>query len=326
VKVPYPLKKASAHPEVKTVLAMGQLKVGTGKVFCYSRRAMPAKRKARGPTITLAGSGNLAQVLGPALHSAGYGIHAVAFRDNPSSKKRAAALARRVGARPVALESRPTSDITWLCHTDDALPEIALRLGRQPGWKGKIVFHSSGALGSDVLAPLRRAGAHAASLHPMMTFVPGITPHLKNVPFALEGDSQAVAVARRIVTRLGGEALAIKKDRKALYHALGSFSSPLVVSTLVTAERVGQGAGLTRGQTRKIIRPILEQTLKNYLERGGAAAFSGPIRRGDLNTVRSHLRELQRMPEAREVYRALVRSALRELPAKNARELAKIVG
>ena len=77
------------------------------------------------------------------------------------------------------------------------------------------------------LSPLKRKGANTASLHPMMTFVPGATPRMEEVPFAVEGDSRAVAVARRIVRDLGAESFAIKKAAKPLYHALGSFSSPL---------------------------------------------------------------------------------------------------
>jgi predicted short-subunit dehydrogenase-like oxidoreductase (DUF2520 family) len=160
----------------------------------------------------------------------------------------------------------------------------------------------------------------------MMTFVPGIQPRLRGVPFAVEGDRRAVAEAKRIVTKLGGQVFTIRKDAKVLYHALGSFSSPLLVATLVTAERVGRGAGLSRDQTRRLIAPILQQTLTNYLERGAAAAFSGPIKRGDLSTVRRHLRELRHVPEALGVYRALVRSALRDLPAKNLRALAELIG
>jgi predicted short-subunit dehydrogenase-like oxidoreductase (DUF2520 family) len=287
---------------------------------------MPAKTKAPTATIALIGSGNLAQALGPALRSAGYRITTVAGRNTAASLKRAAALARKLGATAIRLEDAgPQADIIWVCHTDDALARTARRLARKPGWKSKIVFHSSGALSSEVLAPLQRAGAHTASLHPMMTFVPGTTPRMKDIPFAVEGDRQAVTVARGIAARLGAEVFAIRKSNKVLYHALGSFSSPMIVATLVTAERVGLGAGLGREQTRKIIGPILEQTLNNYQKRGAAAAFSGPIKRGDLETVRRHLRDLKRVPEAREVYRSLVRSALRDLPAKNQRRLSRLL-
>jgi len=97
------------------------------------------------------------------------------------------------------------------------------------------------------------------------------------------------------------------------------------VATLVTAERVGRAAGLTVPQTRKAMAGILQQTLNNYLQRGPAAAFSGPIKRGDLDTIRRHLAELKRVPGAREVYRALVKSALRDLPAARKDELRRLM-
>jgi predicted short-subunit dehydrogenase-like oxidoreductase (DUF2520 family) len=223
-------------------------------------------------------------------------------------------------------EAVPEADIIWLCHTDDALAETARRLAKSGSWRGKMALHSSGALTSDVLAPLRRAGASVASLHPMMTFVTGTVPTMAEVPFAVEGDGRAVAAAKRVVKDLGAQVFELKKQSRVLYHALGSFSSPMVVAALVTAERVGKAAGLTEKQTRAIMAPILRQTLANYLAGGAAAAFSGPIRRGDLETVRRHLKELRRVPAALEVYRALVRSALLDLPSVRKKELLKLLG
>ena len=277
-------------------------------------------------TITLIGAGNLAQALGPALKAAGYRIDFVAARQTASSRRRAAMLARMLGARTQPLnDAGPDSDILWICHTDDALAETARRLARKPGWQGKIVFHSSGALSSDVLAPLKRKGASAASLHPMMTFVPGATPRMDEVPFAIEGDSRALTMARKIVRDLGAEAFPVSKAAKTLYHAFGSFSSPLLVAALATAERVGRASGLSASQTRRVMAPIVRQTLKNYQERGAAAAFSGPIKRGDLNTVLRHLKELKRVPGASEVYRALVKSALMDLPSAKRKELNRLL-
>jgi predicted short-subunit dehydrogenase-like oxidoreductase (DUF2520 family) len=285
-----------------------------------------SRRRAAKPAITLIGAGNLAYALGPALRAAGYAIDAVAARETASSRRRAAMLARNVGAKTVPLaQATPNSDILWICHTDDALAETARLLARKPGWKNKIVFHSSGALSSDVLAPLKRKGASTASLHPMMTFVPGATPRMDEVPFAVEGDSRAVAVARRIVRDLGAEAFPIRKAAKTLYHALGSFSSPLLVAALATAERVGRASGLSASQTRRVMGPIVRQTLKNYQERGAATAYGGPMKRGDINTVLRHLKELQRVPGAGEVYRALVKSALIDLPGARKKELMRIL-
>ena len=285
-----------------------------------------AATRVRKPVITLIGAGNLAQALGPALKAAGYRIDFVAARQTASSRRRAAMLARILGARTQPLnDAGPDSDILWICHTDDALSDTASLLARKPGWKNKIVFHSSGALSSDVLAPLKRKGAHTASLHPMMTFVPGATPRMEEVPFAVEGDSRGAAAARKIVRDLGAEAFSIRKAAKTLYHALGSFSSPLLVAALATAERVGRASGLSASQTRRVMGPIVRQTLKNYQERGAATAYGGPMKRGDINTVLRHLKELQRVPGAREVYRALVKSALIDLPGARKKELMRIL-
>ncbi|HLJ91103.1 MAG TPA: DUF2520 domain-containing protein [Candidatus Angelobacter sp.] len=272
--------------------------------------------------ITIVGAGNLAQVLAPALQEVGYSIDAVVVRDRAESRRRASALARKLRTRALPLnEASPVSDsdIVWLCHTDDAITATARLLAKRPGsrWKGKVVLHSSGALTSDALAPLRSLGASVASLHPMMTFVPGAAYRLAKVPFAVEGDRRAIGVARQIAKALQAEIFTIGKESKVFYHALGSFSSPLLVAVLITAEQVARAAGLSVPQMKKTVRPLVQQTIQNYFEKGAAAAFSGPIRRGDVETVRRHLSHLSKIPEAREVYRALVHSALLHLPAKN---------
>jgi len=132
-------------------------------------------------------------------------------------------------------------------------------------------------------------------------------------------------VARQVAKALKADIFQIKKSAKVLYHALGSFSSPMLVATLVTAERIGRAAGLSQKQLRKLMGPILCQTLHNYLQSGAAAAFSGPVKRGDVNTIRGHLCELAKVPEAGDVYRALIRSGLKELPSRNKAALLKLL-
>jgi predicted short-subunit dehydrogenase-like oxidoreductase (DUF2520 family) len=289
-------------------------------------RQMAAQALKKAKHVTLVGAGNLAQALGPALKAAGYQIDAVAGRALPRSRRRTAALAKKLGVKAVSLrEFEIASEIVWLCLADDSLAEVSGLLAQHDGWKGKTVFHSSGALTSDVLLPLKRAGATIASLHPMMTFVAGFIPRMKGVPFAVEGDLQAISVARQIARAFQAEIFEIKKEAKVLYHALGSFSSPMVVATLATAERVGRAAGLSANQVRKMMQPILQQTIQNYLQKGAAAAFSGPLKRGDLNTVRSHLKNLRKVPGASDVHRALARSALIDLPSKNKQQLLELL-
>ena len=278
----------------------------------------------RSTSIALVGSGNLAAALAPALKAAGYRIDEIVARNAAGSRQRARRLARQVEARAVTLEkARLQADVIWFCVTDDAIASAARSLAAGAEWRGKIALHSSGALTSDELVSLRRRGAAVASLHPMMTFVHGTAPSLAGVAFAVEGDPAAVRKARRIARALKGSVLTLRKDAKVLYHSVGSFSSPMVIAALATAERVARAAGIPARQAAAIMHPIVRRTIENYLERGAAAAFSGPITRADLNTIRRHLDALEKVPAARQAYVALVRSALLSLPVRNRKAVEK---
>lgn len=278
----------------------------------------------RKPSIAIVGAGNLARTLAPALRRARYCVTDVVVRDREESRRRGRALANAVGARLSTIATADlAADVLWICVTDDAISATARKLASL--WRGRVAFHSSGALTSDVLAPLRRHGAAVASVHPMMTFVGSGAPSLAGVSFAVEGDPAAVRLARRIVTTLSGKAFSIPPRGKTLYHAMGSFSSPLVVATLAMAERIGQAAGVPKKEIPRIIAPILAQTLKNYSMGGAAKAFSGPIVRADLDTVRRHLQALRKLPAARETYLALARSAVEYLPVRDRSALRKLL-
>lgn len=262
-----------------------------------------------------------------ALAKAGYRVNEIISRDTLSSQRRAREIARSTRSFSTTLKTANLdSDLIWFCVPDREIAIAARALLHSSEWKGKVVFHSSGALASDELNVLRRRGAAVASVHPMMTFVPGSIPSLKGVAFALQGDARAIRAARRVTRDLGGEAVPLSKASKIAYHALGGFSSPLLVAMLATAEQVARAAGLSTAQARKIMLPIVKQTLANYSALGPAGAFSGPIVRGDVPIVREHLRALQKIPVAREVYVALARAALQYLPARNRKKLKKLLG
>src|ERR1700683_5478463 len=171
------------------------------------------------PRITIGGAGNLASALAPSLHGAGYEIDQIISRGGTASLRRARRLAREVGASTVAAShAQIRSEVVWFCVPDAAIAAAAESLAASANWTGKVALHSSGALASDELAVLRRRGAAVASVHPLMTFVPGSRPSLAEVPFAIEGDSAALQLARRIVKNLGGNAYSIRKEDKGAYH------------------------------------------------------------------------------------------------------------
>jgi len=276
---------------------------------------------ARKLRITIVGPGRLGTALALELSRAGYAIPEIVSRRTASSRRKARALAKLVGARSVtASDALLNADLIWFCVPDRAIAAAAGELARFP-WKGKVAFHSSGALSSRELLKLRSRGAAVASVHPFMTFVRGAVPSLKGVPIAVEGDAAALRASRQIARSLSAELFSIREAQKSAYHAWGAFTSPLVVSLLVTAERVARAAGHSAAQARRRMLPIIAQTLANYARLGPAGAFSGPLVRGDVDVVRRHLQALRRFPEAAEAYRALSKSALRHLPVQSRRQI-----
>ncbi len=276
------------------------------------------------PVITLIGAGNLASALAMALHAAGYRIDEIVSR--PSSRQRAERLARSVRARVVAGSNATLSaDIIWFCVNDDAIRDCAFEYAPKTHWKGKIGLHSSGALGSDELRALKRRGAAVASVHPMMTFVTGKAASMKGIAFALEGEARAVQAAQAITRDLGGHPFQIRKENKVLYHAMGAFCSPLVIALLATGEKVARQAKVPPAELQRVIQPILQRTLENYVRQGAAASFSGPINRGDVATVRKHLAALKKLPQARQIYLAVARAAVGALPVRNKAQLERLL-
>jgi len=277
------------------------------------------------PRVAIVGAGNFGTALAIALQRAGYSIEAVIARSRGGSLKNAQRLAQRVGARASTDLSEVRAGLIWFCVPDAEIARAARLLGKKIEWKGRVALHSSGALKSDELDAWRRRGVAVASVHPLMTFVRGSRPALAGVPFAVEGDAAAVRVARRVVGDLGGCAYSIRKKDKAAYHAWGTFASPLLTALLATTEQVAASAGVNRKVAKQRMIPILQQTLANYATLGAAGAFSGPIVRGDVDTVKRHLRVLRARPAARKVYLELARAALRYLPAKNKKSLKRIL-
>jgi predicted short-subunit dehydrogenase-like oxidoreductase (DUF2520 family) len=273
------------------------------------------------PNIAIVGAGNLGTALAVALREAGYRIESVIARSLENSIARARRLARQTGARVVLDAGEVKARVLWLCVPDGEIARAAVSLAEGFQGRGKLALHSSGALGSEILEPLRRKGVAVASVHPLMTFVRGSRPSLVGVSFAIEGDPVAVRAARAIVRDLGGESYAISQKEKNAYHAWGTFASPLLTALLATTEEVAGLAGVSKKPARERVLPILLETVKNYGKFGAAAGFSGPIVRGDVETVRRHLEALRTAAVPRQVYVALARAALEYLPAKNKKTL-----
>ncbi len=232
-------------------------------------------------------------------------------------------LAHALAAAGVPLDDHQ-ADIIWLCVPDAAIAGVTKRLVAR-GLKSKIVVHSSGALSSEVLAPARAAGAAIASIHPMMSFATRTPVPLQAVPFAVEADAGTRRVLNALVRRMGGRPFAVSAAHKALYHAVGVLASPLLVSHLAAAQEAALLAGFSPRKARELIEPIVRATVDNFFLRGAGKSFSGPIARGDVETIRLHLRAVHPHPMLAGMYRSLALYALEAIPGSGKKKLHRLL-
>jgi predicted short-subunit dehydrogenase-like oxidoreductase (DUF2520 family) len=180
---------------------------------------------------------------------------------------------------------------------DDSIPPaaelLAVLLKTSPA--RRIALHTSGALSSDVLNPLRSAGFAAGSLHPLVSISDSRSGAelLTHAFFSVEGDPAAARVGRSIVRSLGSESFTIDSRRKALYHAAAVIASPHMTALFDIAVEMLVRCGLSTTRARRILLPLIESTLANLATQDPARALTGTFKRGDVATVRRHLAAME---------------------------------
>ena len=277
-------------------------------------------------TVALIGAGRVARGLGARLREAGWRIGAVVAREIPSA--RGAVRAIRGGTACAGLTRRVLdASVILLAVPDDALAGVAAKLESVGGEElaRKVVLHTSGALTAAVLEPVAKRGAWTGVIHPMQTFGARARPRLESVLFGIEGHPQALRVIRKMVSSLGGEAARIDSRRKAQYHAAGTMAAAHVLTSMEAAVQLMLGAGLRRREATRALLRLTRQVLENQEMLGPRGAWTGPLSRGDLDTVRLHWEALGDYPtEFREAYAAMSRLAARILAEQPDALLARL--
>ncbi len=275
-------------------------------------------------TVSIIGAGRVGRTLGRELRRRGWRVGAVLSR----SMRAARAAVRDIGGGTAHADISAAAldaDLILITAPDRAIGAVARQLAAgahlrvRPGHSGKgrpaglplrqkTVLHTSGAVDHTALAALARQGAGVASMHPMQTFSRGATPNLKGVVFGIEGDARAVRVAQQIARSLGGVPVRIDSRRKVEYHTAGGFAAPHLLAVIETGTRILMSAGLTRAQATRGLMNLARQTLDNIERNGPRAAWTGPLSRGDFETVARHVKMLRKFPrEVREAYNVLTR-------------------
>jgi predicted short-subunit dehydrogenase-like oxidoreductase (DUF2520 family) len=258
------------------------------------------------PIIGIVGAGAVGTALGVALSRAGWPIHAVASRDaNRRERFRSLVEVTRVFADPEPILDEV--ELIILAVPDDAVAALA---GSLRMYSGQAMIHTSGALGAEVLAPAMAAGTQIGAFHPLVAFADTerAVEALHGATVAIEGDDQLATMLADMAEAIGARAVRLAPGSKTAYHAAAVLAAGGFVALLDAIAELGRVAGLDEAGSLAIYGPLIEGTLGNARALGIRAALTGPLTRGDIGTLRSHLEALRmHAPGVLELYVAAAR-------------------
>ncbi len=257
--------------------------------------------------VGVIGAGRVGAVLAAALRARGYEIAAVAGESDASRTRIATLLPGVRVTKPTAVSR--AADLLLLTVPDDMLSNVVTMLAASGAIReGQYVVHTSGKHGLDVLEPARDCGAHVLAMHPAMTFT-GTEVDLDRLPgcvFGVTAAPDTKALAETLASDFAASITWVAEERRALYHAgLAHGANHLVTLVSQAMEMLSASGSEDPAAT---LRPLLTAALDNALSYGDAA-LTGPIVRGDVETVRAHLADLaDNAPHTLESYVVLARA------------------
>jgi predicted short-subunit dehydrogenase-like oxidoreductase (DUF2520 family) len=260
-----------------------------------------------GLRVGVVGAGRVGAVLAAALRTAGHEISAVAG-ESAASRTRIETLLPGVHVDKPTAVSR-ACDVLLLTVPDDMLANVVSMLSASGAIRpGQHVVHTSGKHGLAVLAPAAERDAHVLAMHPAMTFT-GTDVDLSRLSgcvFGVTANPDTRMLAERLVADLGGTAVWVAEDKRTLYHAGLAHGANHLVTLVAQAMDLLRESGST--DPAGTLRPLLSAALDNALSYGDAA-LTGPIVRGDVETVRAHLADISvNAPSTLESYVAMARA------------------
>ncbi len=279
--------------------------------------------------IGIVGCGRVGRAFAIALSNAGYPI-AFMVDDN---RKLLFTLQRLFPNTRVIPEYRnwPAFDVLLIAVNDDAIGQVAETIADAgQNVSRKVIAHASGALTSEVLAPLQEKGAFVASIHPVQTFS-GAQKDAKKMQdcfFALEGDPRALQTLKGMVETMGARWFELKPEQKSLHHLACVLVSNYIVTLINVAVELLQSVGLDEDDAKRVLSPLIQASIDNVANQSLSAALTGPISRGDANTVERHLNLIRRdHPDLLPLYVEMARKTVelaQKQPGRSEADLLKI--
>lgn len=276
------------------------------------------------PALTIIGCGKLGTTLGKLWHhNKHFAIRQLWSRQPEHAYQAAKTIGS--GEAVTGFDNFSPADIWLIATPDDTIENVLMKLHDSHVLKaGDTVFHCSGSLSSEILDTVRPTGVYTASMHPLHSFS---DPDISFSQFfgsfcAFEGNHNARQLLKPAFEAIGGNVFDIATETKTLYHAGSVIACNYLAPLLNASLKCFDAAAISRDLSVKLLNPIVHQTIDNILSQGPAEALTGPIARGDLETVKRHAQQLDtNLPETLPLYLSLaeetVKVALQQKDSSN---------
>ena len=263
---------------------------------------------ARTPNTFVIGAGPVGTALAGALRLGGVPVLGLWAR-SAAGARAAGAIAGVAAYSAAPPDLLLESDVVIVAVRDDAIAEVASMLVATGLITTRhVLMHCSGAISAhDAFSAVRGQLGGIATLHPLRAIADGRAAMrtLEGTVFGVEGDELGRTSALRLVDALGGKVLELSGAQMAAYHAAAAMASNYVVALIDAAAAVLGRAGIAEADAVAALVPLARGSLENIAERGLVDGLTGPIRRGDLDTVTRHVKALDAVPELARVYQVL---------------------
>ncbi len=266
------------------------------------------------PSIALIGPGKVGCAVCARLYAAGHQITAIVGRDLPRTKN----ACHFVGCSPelasTDLVNAVSADIIMIAVPDDSILQIRSALYNcHPLAVEQSLVHFSGLQPASILGESEQGAPGLLALHPLLSFADReeASKRLEHCPCALEGNQRGLATGAILIASLNALAFTLKAEAKATYHCAASIASNFLITLMASAQQLLRSCQIEEQQSLKLLEPLVRATVDNLFATTPEQALTGPIVRGDLQTVANHLTAIEaNQPELTDLYHALAQQTL----------------
>lgn len=245
---------------------------------------LPIHNMMTKPTISIIGNGRVGKALALSFENSGYSI------------------AHRYGKGD---DITDLTEIVFITTPDSEISKVVSTLiSTIDHFDQTLIVHCSGTIPSSALIELKKIGADIACFHPLQA-ITSKTDSFDGIYFDIEGDEKSISILEKMADDLGAKSIKIDPKGKELLHLSAVIASNYLVTLTDIALQVSGSTNIPQRTLIDALLPLMNSSLQNLKELNPPDALTGPIARGDVQTVQKHITLLEKEEELLNVYKKL---------------------